>query len=518
MKKLLLSFMTLFMSLMASADIVEVDGINYNLYDDTKTAEITWGDYNELVNLVIPETVEANGTTYTVTTIGNVVFSGCSKLTSVTIPNTVTKIGGLAFQYCTSLTSINIPNSVTTIENYTFLGCRSLESITLPETLTSLMWGAFMYCSSLKSINIPESNATYCSVDGVVFDKNMEAIYCYPAGKPETTYAIPSTVMTITEQSFAASQNLTTVTIPNSVTKIRALAFSECSGLTTVTIPNSVRKIDTQAFYMCDNLAEVCSLNEQPIEINDDVFQLFVDEGNMPFTSATLFVPAGTKSLYESTRGWKNFKTIKEIASITPVESETTVGTEGLSGENLTDNVVGDVYYNVGADGYDASDGSIVIGQPTNMGQIGNAAPGTDNVKNNFTGVILKVGAGNGTVTVNTKTSGNARLVVKVGDEEPKTASKSEKGDVVLNYNTPEGAFVYICSTIASNARPTRASSDDVVKIYGITITPGATGISGVKREATATDCYYTLDGRQINGKPSAKGIYIINGRKTIIR
>ena len=123
MKKLLLSFMSLFVSLMASADIVEVDGINYNLYDDTKTAEITWGDYNELVNLVIPETVEANGITYTVTTIGNVVFNGCSKLTSVTIPNTVTKIGGLAFSSCSSLTSINIPNSVTTIESYTFRGC-----------------------------------------------------------------------------------------------------------------------------------------------------------------------------------------------------------------------------------------------------------------------------------------------------------------------------------------------------------------------------------------------------------
>lgn len=256
---------------------------------------------------------------------------------------------------------------------------------------------------------------------------------------------------------------------------------------------------------------------EQPFAIEDNVFMSFVGEGNLQFTSATLYIPAGTKALYESCDGWRNFKSIVEMAVIAPLENETTISTEGLGSENLSDNVVNDVYYNVGSEGYDSTDGSIVISQPTNMELIENAKPGTDDVKNNFTGIILKVAPGKGTILVNAKTSGNAQLVVQVGNGAPKAASKTEKGDVVVNYNVAEESYVYIYATIGNNARFTRAS-DDIVKIYGITISPDATGIAEVKWEPTAINIYYTLDGRQVVGKPTAKGIYILNGRKVVMK
>jgi hypothetical protein len=70
-----------------------------------------------------------------------------------------------------------------------------------------------------------------------------------------------------------------------------------------------------------------------------------------------------------ATDGWKNFQNIVEMqAEMNPIDSETTVKTDQLNGQDLSDNVVGDVYYNVGNDGYDATDQSIVISETTNMG------------------------------------------------------------------------------------------------------------------------------------------------------
>ncbi len=84
-------------------------------------------------------------------------FSGCSNLTSITIPNSVTIISNYAFYNCSSLTSITIPNSVTSIGHDAFSYCSSLTSITIPNSVTSIGYYAFYYCSRLTSITIPNS-------------------------------------------------------------------------------------------------------------------------------------------------------------------------------------------------------------------------------------------------------------------------------------------------------------------------------------------------------------------------
>ena len=87
-----------------------------------------------------------------ITSIGRVVFYGCSGLLSVTIPNSVTDIGTRAFDECSRLTSVTIGSGVTSIGNAAFQWCTSLSSVTIPNSVTSIGNSAFYRCTNLTSI------------------------------------------------------------------------------------------------------------------------------------------------------------------------------------------------------------------------------------------------------------------------------------------------------------------------------------------------------------------------------
>ena len=99
----------------------------YNITSDN-TVEV-WGLNSVSGAVVIPSSVTNNGTTYSVTSIGDEAFYLCSGLTSVTIPNSVTSIGDYVFYCCSSLTSVTIGNSVTSIGYRAFYECNGLTSI-----------------------------------------------------------------------------------------------------------------------------------------------------------------------------------------------------------------------------------------------------------------------------------------------------------------------------------------------------------------------------------------------------
>ena len=156
MKKKLLLMLAALLPLVASAETVEIEGIFYELSEDEATVTYNYDD-SYSGDIVIPASVTYDGKTYSVTSIGDGVFTECGDLTSITIPETVTYIGAEAFGACYGLTSINIPNGVTSIEPLTFYGCEALTSITIGSGVASIGEGAFSACSSLTSINIPEN-------------------------------------------------------------------------------------------------------------------------------------------------------------------------------------------------------------------------------------------------------------------------------------------------------------------------------------------------------------------------
>ncbi|MGN1060563.1 MAG: leucine-rich repeat domain-containing protein, partial [Candidatus Coproplasma sp.] len=68
--------------------------------------------------------------------IADYAFDSCTRMGSITIPDSVTSIGGHAFTSCSSLTSVTIGKSVTSIGKYAFYYCSSLTSVTIPNSVT----------------------------------------------------------------------------------------------------------------------------------------------------------------------------------------------------------------------------------------------------------------------------------------------------------------------------------------------------------------------------------------------
>lgn len=212
-----------------------------------------------------------------VTSIGEYAFHRCTGLTSVNIPKSVTSIGLGAFSVCTNLhavylqdiaawcrinfedytcsplcnaaalyvngqkvVNLTIPDTVTTLNNYAFMHCTSLVSVTIPDQVTSIGQNVFKGCVNLTEISVNAANSNYCSVDGVLFSKDMTQLMQYPAAKTDAVYAIPDGVCSISDSAFWFSENLTNVTIPNSVTSIEKCAFYSCTNLTSITFAGTM--------------------------------------------------------------------------------------------------------------------------------------------------------------------------------------------------------------------------------------------------------------------------------------
>ncbi len=213
------------------------DDYEYEILDDG-TAEIT-DYYGDGGDVTIPSIIDG----YTVTSIGSYAFFDCESLTSVTIPNSVTSIGDNAFNNCTSLTSVTIPDSITSIGRGAFEECYNLKTLTLANPNESFFDSEYEnyvkdIFPDLSVINIEEDASDYCSIDGVVFNKEKTELICYPP-KREGNYSVPNGVLSIGISAFSGCSSLTSITIPDSVTSING-TFRDCTALNEISGLNNV--------------------------------------------------------------------------------------------------------------------------------------------------------------------------------------------------------------------------------------------------------------------------------------
>ena len=116
-----------------------------------------------------------------ITSVGDYAFFQCTKLESVSLPDSVDLIGAHAFEKCTNLSLINIPSQVESIQEYAFAECKALTSFTIPDGVTTIDTCTFYKCTGLKSITIPasvtaiEDNAfTDCGLTYVDFEGTQD--------------------------------------------------------------------------------------------------------------------------------------------------------------------------------------------------------------------------------------------------------------------------------------------------------------------------------------------------------
>lgn len=205
-----------------------------------------------------------------VKSIGIDAFTKCSSLKTVTIPNSVTSLGS-AFISCSSLENITIGNGVTKIATRTFSGCKSLKTVVLGNGIKEIDKSAFTNCTSLEEYIISENNVYFCSVNGVMFNKDKTNLVLYPKGKKNASYIIPESVTTIEELAFYNAQYLNTVNIPETLTTIGKQAFLKCYLLSEISIPDNVTSVGDEAFSNCTSLKSV-KLSEAMSSIGYEVF------------------------------------------------------------------------------------------------------------------------------------------------------------------------------------------------------------------------------------------------------
>lgn len=319
----------------------------------------TFDSCDKLQKVTLPENI---------TKISSNAFNGCKLLKHIYLPEKVTYIGYSAFIHC-GLEEVVIPPSVVRIERYSFAyctqlthvdiekaevinmnafnGCTSLKTLEIPEYVTDIKIDAASP-EALETINVAEDNSYYCSIDGVLYNKDATAlVYCPPKNTAILDslgrWYMPNTIRMIGDYAFYENATIRFLRTPHSLdtlgknafTKCRftgvaiesspgleiiSETFGNCSGLDTVMMGNGVEVIGERAFFYCRNLRKIyfgagineikknnfndCSLSF--VEINSEIPPVIPQGCFGPISSNFMMsVPIGRMDAYQ--QAWPEY-------------------------------------------------------------------------------------------------------------------------------------------------------------------------------------------------------------------
>ena len=309
--------------------------------------------------LTIPSSVTYNGTTYSVTSIGESAFRNCSELTSATIPNSITNIGDYAFYLCRELTSVTVPNSITSIGNYAFSNCVGLSSLTIPDSVTSIGESAFF---RVKNV-VYSGTATGSPWGALTVNGYIDGYLVY--SDSTRTYLT------------GCSSEAISVTIPTSVTSMGDYAFSQCNELTSVYYTGSIEQWCGITFGIGEGNPLTCAHNlyiDNNLVTNLVIPETITEITSFAFFGATCLRSVNMPNSVTSIGGYA-FKNCSGLTSVTIPNSVTSIG--GSAFENcsgLTSLTIGNSVTNIDSYAFSQCSGLTSVTIPNSVTYIGGHA------------------------------------------------------------------------------------------------------------------------------------------------
>ena len=198
---------------------------------------------------------------YTVQTVGNRAFSGCSSLVKILFcnglrPNCLKFIDYNAFERCSGIVDLHLPNGIESIGDRAFFMCTGIVGLQLPDTLQSVGNDAFHECTGIVTLHLPDAlqsigDGAFGCCSGIV------------------DLHFPDTLRSIGDGAFAACSGIVDLHLPDTLQSIGNMAFLGCSGIVDLHLPNTLQKIGNGAFRDCRGLTTIL-LPTGPIDIRDD--------------------------------------------------------------------------------------------------------------------------------------------------------------------------------------------------------------------------------------------------------
>lgn len=273
-------------------EYVAKDDITYLISGDEAVVVKVSG---QITNVIIPESVEINGTTYTVTKIARKTFFVAYNVEEVKLPNTLREIEREAFDGLNNVTSIIIPASVETIGSMAFYNANIkiyCEAERKPANWSNI-WNygnAQVYWNYTGNNEVTISGITYSIYNGKAeitnVDKNITsaeipeevningktyAVTSIPANAfayctELTNVVLTQNIIEIGERAFSGCSKLESINLEQ-VVRINVNAFNDCTKLAEMYISNSVEKIGEYTFYNCPNLVIYCEVTEEESKV-----------------------------------------------------------------------------------------------------------------------------------------------------------------------------------------------------------------------------------------------------------